>query len=365
MYCRSLDAGTTWETPIAICTHPGIFQDADSYDIAAQGSNVTVVCAGAGGDVVLARSTDAGENWMESIIYDIDETLMMPDQVVPDGSCGLILDDYNNPHVVWGTYQAPGDGQLYLSTDAGIMYWNEDSGIQTIALSLNDSTICVPGCRDGNYATGPDIGRSLDGALYVIYSQVVPPQDSSGNCYQHVYSVGSTDLGLKWAEPVDITPGAGFDATYPSLADLVDDDLHLVYNCDPIPGCNDPFPALSDRGSVSPIALAIKYLRIPVTSVVDVSAIEGATPSRFALRQNYPNPFNSVSEIQLNVSEYAFVRLTVFDLLGREIAALVNGPLPPGRYTRQFDAREFPTGVYFYKLEAGTYIETRKMVLLR
>jgi len=364
-YCKSSDAGSTWVPSIPICTTPGIFQDADAYDITARGSHVVIVCAGAGGDVALVRSTNAGETWTESIIYDIDETLLTPDQFVPDGSCAVILDGNDNPQVVWGTYYAPGDGQVYVSFDAGIMYWSEATGIDTIALPLEDSTICVPECRDGNYATGADIGVDDGGALYVIYSQVIPLEDSNSSCHEHIYSVGSLDGGFTWGQPVDITPGTGFDATFPSLADLVDNNLHLVYNCDPLPGCNDPFPGNAVRGAISPIAVAIMYLQVPATTVVGVSDDKADSPTSFVFEQNYPNPFNSKTAISFQLSAVSQTSLVIYDLLGRRVATLVNEKLTPGTYTREWDATGQASGVYFYRLSTTDFVQTKKLVLLR
>ena len=89
-------------------------------------------------------------------------------------------------------------------------------------------------------------------------------------------------------------------------------------------------------------------------------------PSDFQLLQNFPNPFNPSTNISFSLPERAVVRLTVFDLLGRTAATLVNGEyLNGGTHTIKWDAADFPSGVYFYKLEAGNISQTRKLLLLR
>jgi hypothetical protein len=88
-------------------------------------------------------------------------------------------------------------------------------------------------------------------------------------------------------------------------------------------------------------------------------------PPAFALDQNYPNPFNPTTQIRFQVAAAGHVRLTVFDLLGREVARPVNEPREPGTYTVRFDAEDLPSGVYLYRLEAQGRSATSKMTLVR
>ena len=88
-------------------------------------------------------------------------------------------------------------------------------------------------------------------------------------------------------------------------------------------------------------------------------------PQRLSLRQNYPNPFNGVTTIEFDVATAGEVVLRVYDILGREVAIIARETIPPGIYTRQWDADGLPSGVYFYRLQAGGFVETRKLVLLR
>ena len=96
------------------------------------------------------------------------------------------------------------------------------------------------------------------------------------------------------------------------------------------------------------------------------------TPKEFRLEQNYPNPFNPVTtigyEIALSSSLtglLAMTRLVVYNLLGQEVAILVNEIRPAGNYEVQFDASKLPSGVYIYRLQAGSFNVTKKMILLR
>lgn len=86
---------------------------------------------------------------------------------------------------------------------------------------------------------------------------------------------------------------------------------------------------------------------------------------KFTLKQNYPNPFNPNTTINYSISEQSFVTLKVYDLLGREVATLVNEEKTAGSYEVQFNGNDLPSGVYFYQLKAEGFVETKKMILLR
>jgi hypothetical protein len=87
--------------------------------------------------------------------------------------------------------------------------------------------------------------------------------------------------------------------------------------------------------------------------------------SSFELSQNYPNPFNPTTNISFTLISKSFVSLKVFDMLGREVATLVNEQKPAGTYTLKWNAASMPSGVYFYRLQAGNDIQTRKLILLK
>jgi len=85
----------------------------------------------------------------------------------------------------------------------------------------------------------------------------------------------------------------------------------------------------------------------------------------FNLRQNYPNPFNPVTSIQFSILEKSLISLKIFDVLGNEITTLVNAERYPGTYKIIFNASSLSSGIYFYSLSAGDFVETKKMILLK
>ena len=98
-----------------------------------------------------------------------------------------------------------------------------------------------------------------------------------------------------------------------------------------------------------------------VTSVTEGQVI----PGEFRLEQNYPNPFNPSTTIKYELPKSSMVRLTVYDMLGREVASLMNETRGAGVYEVKFDASNLSSGVYLYKLQAGDLVQTRKLLLVR
>jgi hypothetical protein len=101
--------------------------------------------------------------------------------------------------------------------------------------------------------------------------------------------------------------------------------------------------------------------RTVLTSVEQTSGL----PTEYALHQNYPNPFNPLTTISFSLPEQEKVTLRIYDVLGREVATLIDDTLQPGEYRTQFDASGVSSGVYFYRLIAGGYVSTKKMSVVK
>lgn len=92
---------------------------------------------------------------------------------------------------------------------------------------------------------------------------------------------------------------------------------------------------------------------------------ESMVPVTYSLDQNFPNPFNPTTVIRYSLPAVSQVRLAVFDMLGRQVSELVNEKKEAGSYEVKFDATGLASGVYFYRIEAGTFVQTRKLLVLR
>ncbi len=109
--------------------------------------------------------------------------------------------------------------------------------------------------------------------------------------------------------------------------------------------------------------LADKYNISITTGIEDPQ--EEIIPEQFTLSQNYPNPFNPSTTIRFQVPNSSFVNLKVYDVLGNEVATLVNEEKASGSYQVNFNAKGLSSGIYFYTINAGSFVETNKMLLLK
>ena len=94
-------------------------------------------------------------------------------------------------------------------------------------------------------------------------------------------------------------------------------------------------------------------------------AVNVTIPLEFALKQNYPNPFNPTTTIIYSLPKTTVVTIRIYDALGSEVASLVNEEKPAGSYEIEFEGSEFTSGIYFYKLQAGAFVKTKKMALIK
>jgi len=101
-----------------------------------------------------------------------------------------------------------------------------------------------------------------------------------------------------------------------------------------------------------------------VLNGVDDQVVTGVAET-YTLSQNYPNPFNPSTQIQFSIPKQTQVTLKIYNLIGQEVATLVNGVLDAGQHTVSFNASRLASGVYFYSIKAGSYTNTRSMMLLK
>ena len=125
---------------------------------------------------------------------------------------------------------------------------------------------------------------------------------------------------------------------------------------------NGHFWSASERGRAGSWGTGIGYFAF-FNVTTNITGNNGNLPDKYSLSQNYPNPFNPATRIMFSIPEAAYVKLSVYDMLGREIKTLFNGDMQAGSYETVFSAENLSSGVYFYKLEAGDFVEIKRMML--
>ncbi|MCP4580832.1 MAG: T9SS type A sorting domain-containing protein [candidate division Zixibacteria bacterium] len=132
----------------------------------------------------------------------------------------------------------------------------------------------------------------------------------------------------------------------------------LTYSFQSYPG--DHYNQLAARFYVS-----LAYFDSVMNSPTKIDFDETIIPSTISLLQNYPNPFNASTTIEYALTEAADVQITIYNILGRQIATLVDSPLPAGHHRVTWDAGDLRSGICFYRIQAGDYSRTKKMILLK
>ena len=99
--------------------------------------------------------------------------------------------------------------------------------------------------------------------------------------------------------------------------------------------------------------------------MTDIGWGERHFPKKCSVSQNYPNPFNPTTTFEFSIPRSLFAHLSIYNLLGEKVAVVVDEQLPAGTHHVRWDASDQPSGVYFYRLQAGEFVETRRLVLLR
>jgi hypothetical protein len=275
-------------------------------------------------------------------------------------------------HVVW-LDNRDGNNKIYYkrSIDGGLN-WGIDTRLTNNTADIWYPTVEVSGqvvhviwmdSRDGNmeiyYKRSPDNGDSWGTdtrqtndpgpsmfpsfVVAGLVIHIVWMDDRDGN--KEIYYKRSTDGGMNWGTNTRLTYSAG-GSWYPTVA-ISDSIVHVVWH-DTRDG-NDE----------------IYYKRDPTGNPIGIKIISSKVPVDFMLYQNYPNPFNPVTKMKFSISSNSFIKLVVYDALGREAETLVNEELKPGTYEAEWDGTNYPCGIYFYTLYRGDYKVTKRMILLK
>jgi hypothetical protein len=251
-----------------------------------------------------------------------------------DGACCLELDNNGNVYVAGQSYH---DNSETNSDYAAIKY--NSSGVQQWVYLYNGPA------NDFDAVTDLLIGS--DGSIYTTGES-----SPSGNYYTNrdFYTVKYNPAGVvQWSQRYN-GPGDSVDVPY----EIIEDNSGNLY----VVGRSGGVGTGDD-------ATVVKY-----SQSIGITPITGKIPGKFQLYQNYPNPFNPSTRIQFEIpanTEHrtSNIELIVYDILGRQIAVLVDELLKPGSYEVIFDGINYPSGTYICRLTSADHSETRKMVLMK
>jgi flagellar hook assembly protein FlgD len=108
-------------------------------------------------------------------------------------------------------------------------------------------------------------------------------------------------------------------------------------------------------------------VEIPITMNIGMTSVDDSGPIAvdYSIEQNYPNPFNASTSIHYNLPRASHVKIDIYDILGRKVETLVNETQPAGEHNVIWNSDDNPSGTYFYRIQAGDFVEVNKMVLLK
>lgn len=397
LYYRSLDAGANWDKIDVII--PGIdsteyaFLSADDYSIDVKGNTVAVLVMSPWGDIKVAKSEDNGETWNILTVYDFPlgpaydldgyevdsiplDTISEDGNAIKstDGAGTILIDDAGRVHVfyaeVWVSDDAFTDRTWsYFPGRNSINYWNEsmdDSGGEAIAGFLDEDGDGEFGVDDiidgvGGYGQGlasyPTAGIDANGSIYLAYSSVSELYFNENanpglQHYRHIYLTRSTDGGITWSEPYDIinpdysSPDfyAFTEGVFPSMAKVVDDYIHIVYQQDFEPGHS----VSGDQDDITDNFII--YSAIPVYELTSSKNV--VKPSDIGFRA-YPNPASSQINFQLASELGGDMEISIFNSTGQLLQSREVGNFPSGFANWTLDISQFPVGLYIARLSIG------------
>ncbi|MBN8545351.1 MAG: choice-of-anchor A family protein [Ignavibacteria bacterium] len=354
---KSTDNGVTWER-INPTMNVGYL-----WDIDVVGSTIY-----ASTELGVFKSTDNGATWNITGMVNKDvRSLTIKNSVLYAGTWGEGVFKSTNGGTTWSQTNAglqstavtamltASNGTIYAGTFNGGLYKSDDNGASWSKTTLNYQFIWSLGqsangrIYAGTYGGG--VYRSIDNGTtwYAInnnltathiYSIVTDPQN-------HVFVSG-------W--------GAGVFTLNTGSMDAMTDDWNYMGM-----GGLEVSSIIINPTSGSLLAFTsaggLYINNSPTTSIGTEKEI--LNPEVFSLSQNYPNPFNPSTTIGFNLPEASEVTLKVYDVTGREVALIAEGSFAKGSHKVSFDARSLTSGIYFYRIQAGSFVETKRAVLLK
>lgn len=379
-YSRSTDGGATWDIVNVVLPELNSTNylgfSGDNYAWAeSHGDTIAFVIGDNFEDIILMKSTDNGDTWTKTIVYDFpydmfDEatTMVLDTPNTSDGSYAIMLDGNGQAHVFWGAMRVlndvlDDDQTSYFPFTDGLCYWKESMGAgtpaDTIAYSVDaDQSGTLDWIEAGLYfvsVTGfPSVSLADNGDIYVTYAGLHDNLNNGSQNYRHIYAIKSTNGGNTWSEPNDVTPFEDFaENVFASLAPRNDG------SCIPMVYQRDFEPGLAVRGDEDAFDVnEIVYLCVPTSLDVAVKEQQNIIDELSV----YPNPAGMTTKVSFSVSKPANVTLNILDIRGQLVASFSNTVLA-GRSSVDINVENFASGVYFINAQIGDDVKTQKLIV--
>lgn len=311
-YKRSLDFGGSWGTDIRMTNNTAISR------------NPSVTTSGSAAHVVWEDNREG--NWEIYYKGSIDEGVNWdPDTRLTNNTANSwypsVSSSGSDVHIVWSDDR---DGNLEIYYKGSInkgVNWDADTRLTNNSAASRTPSVTVSGQ-----------------AVHVVWD------DRRGGASGEIYYKRSTDAGVSWIADTQLT--VNFASQNPSVS-VSGTAVYVVWK-----DYRDGNWEIYSKQN-------------PTGNPVGIININSEIPNEFSLGQNYPNPFNPATKIKFELRNTSFTNLVIYDGLGREVETIVNEQLNAGSYEADWNASNFPSGVYFYKLTTGDFSKTNKMLLIK
>jgi len=329
-----------------------------------------------GGYQVITTTTPGEGYWMKHIGANEYNT----GDEWPDGGIEVLAHNPISATTGWnmiGGYENTVSTGSLTSTPPGLI----TGPIYEYSTGYNVATNLVPGYGYWMKLSGdgliniPDVlNKESDGSVVEYFKEdwgKITITDATGKSYK-LYAVKG-EVNLSSFELPPVPPSGMFDIRFAS--NRIAEELNSTFQTIQMTGIKHPIKIKVENMSIrlqdetgKEINENVKpgdEITISNTTIYRLMVSEVLNPDVYALEQNYPNPFNPSTIINYHIPELSFVTLKVYDILGNEIATLVNEKKSIGNFSVKFDAIGLPSGIYFYRFRAGSFLKTEKMVLIR
>lgn len=326
------------------------------------------------GDLNISADSAEQAGWIQDVYYYYGEGSYLPESFLYEwtGYWFSVLEEgvsavYDETHAV-----TPSDAPKHkepVETESDINNW----AVPVLATVNNVTDNLLAFGASVNATDGFDVG----------YDYAKPPVSPAPNAlstyfeqsgWSSYFSRFASDIrakyefpqsGKTWSFKVVSKTAGEVTLSWNDITELIPEEVRNNYHFSMTgPGIGSTLDMLTVPSVTFTAEAGVVYsfaINSSVTSLGDDISI----PEEFSLGQNFPNPFNPSTSIQYDVKEAAQVTLKVYDMIGNEVASLVNEVKPAGSYTISFDASKLSSGVYLYKMTAGSFVQTRKLVLMK
>ena len=377
-YSRSTNQGASFSTFWA--TAGDTDQNPISYDVITSRTSGKVALAWtrfvSGGlhrqldmDVVYMESTNNGTTWGSMVNV---TNYQSADTIRAYNDVSGVYDASDNLHLVWAGHLVTG-GSIY--TAGQILHWSAATGIDNVSGpgTISGTNWWSVSATPGTWslcATRPSLSIDATGNLYTVFSSQRNDDDSSAGGFINMdqYGTGSADGGNTWAPTFNITnshtpggaAGACDDDRFPSLTSITTDSVRLFWIVD-----RDAGTSVQSEGATTLNPLHYLGLRKSLFVGVEGQPPSVKMPGSFELAAARPNPVGRMTEIAYALPVARTVNLAVYNAAGQLVKVLDSGSKAAGFHSARWDGSSVPAGVYFYRLSAGEFTQTRSMVVVR